>query len=356
MVKGGVNTPIAIFLFILESAMAIRVAINGYGRIGRNILRAHYQGGKKHDIQFVAINDLGDANTNAYLTRYDTAHGPFNGTVVVEGNDLVVNGDRIRVCAKRNPAELPWGELKVDVVLECTGLFTSKEKASAHIAAGAKRVVISAPGDKDVDATVVYGVNTSTLKASHTVISNASCTTNCLAPLVKALDDRIGVVSGLMTTIHSYTNDQVLTDVYHTDLRRSRSASQNMIPTKTGAAAAVGLVLPHLDGKLDGFAIRVPTINVSIVDLTFIARRATSVEEVNQAVKQASETDLKGVLVYNTDQLVSSDFNNNPASSIFDATLTKVEGTLVKVYSWFDNEWGFSNRMLDTTMALVSAS
>ncbi len=335
--------------------MAIRVAINGYGRIGRNILRAHYQGGKKHDIQIVAINDLGDANTNAHLTRYDTAHGPFPGTVAVEGDHLVVNGDRIRVCAKRNPAELPWKELNIDVVLECTGFFTSKEKASAHLAAGAKKVIISAPGDKDVDATVVFGVNTASLKAAHTVISNASCTTNCLAPLVKALDDRIGVVSGLMTTVHAYTNDQVLTDVYHTDLRRARSASQNMIPTKTGAAAAVGLVLPHLNGKLDGFSLRVPTINVSIVDLTFIAKRAVSVDEVNQAVKQASETDLKGVLDYNTDPLVSSDFNNNPASSVFDATLTKAEGTLVKVCAWYDNEWGFSNRMLDTTVALINA-
>ena len=335
--------------------MAIRVAINGYGRIGRNILRAHYQGGKKHNIEFVAINDLGDAKTNAYLTRHDTAHGPFTGTVVVDGEHLVVNGDRIRVCAKRNPAELPWKELNVDLVLECTGLFNSKAKASAHLAAGAKKVILSAPGDKDVDATVVYGVNTATLKASHTVISNASCTTNCLAPLVKALDDRIGVVSGLMTTVHAYTNDQVLTDVYHSDLRRARSAAQNMIPTKTGAAAAVGLVLPHLNGKLDGYAIRVPTINVSIVDLTFVAKRAVSAEEVNKAVKEASETDLKGVLEYNTEPLVSSDFNNNPASSIFDATLTKAMGTLVKVSSWYDNEWGFSNRMLDTTVALINA-
>jgi glyceraldehyde 3-phosphate dehydrogenase len=335
--------------------MAIRVAINGYGRIGRNIMRAHYQGGKKHDIQIVAINDLGDAKTNAHLTRYDTAHGPFDGTVVVDGDHLVINGDRIRVCAKRNPAELPWKELGVDVVLECTGFFTSKEKASAHIAAGAKKVVISAPGDKDVDATVVHGVNTGTLKASHTVISNASCTTNCLAPLVKAIDDRIGIVSGLMTTVHAYTNDQVLTDVYHSDLRRARSASQNMIPTKTGAAAAVGLVLPHLNGKLDGYAIRVPTINVSIVDLTFVAKRAVTADEVNKAVKEAAEGDLKGVLEYNTEPLVSSDFNNNPASSIFDATLTKAEGTLVKVSSWYDNEWGFSCRMLDTTVALVNA-
>jgi len=336
--------------------MSIRVAINGYGRIGRNILRAHYESGKKHELQFVAINDLGNAQTNAHLTRYDTVHGKFPGTVTVDGETMVVNGDRIQVCAKRNPAELPWNDLKVDVVLECTGLFTSKEKASAHLTAGAKKVIISAPGAKDVDATIVYGVNHKALKSTHTVISNASCTTNCLAPLVKALDDRIGVVSGLMTTVHSYTNDQVLTDVYHEDLRRARSASMNMIPTKTGAAAAVGLVLPHLNGKLDGYSIRVPTINVSIVDLSFVAKRATTVEEINNAVKQASETDLKGVLEYNKDPLVSSDFNHNPASSIFDSTLTKVsEGTLVKVCSWYDNEWGFSNRMLDATVALMNA-
>ena len=336
--------------------MTIRVAINGYGRIGRNILRAHYEGGKRHDLQFVAINDLGNAQTNAHLTRYDTAHGKFPGTVSVEGDAMVVNGDRIQVCAKRNPAELPWKDLKIDVVLECTGLFTTKEKASAHLAAGAKKVIISAPGGKDVDATVVYGVNHATLKAAHTVISNASCTTNCLAPLVKALDDRIGVLNGLMTTVHSYTNDQVLTDVYHEDLRRARSASMNMIPTKTGAAAAVGLVLPHLNGKLDGYAIRVPTINVSIVDLSFVAKRATTVDEVNNAVRQASESDLKGILEYNKDPLVSIDFNHNPASSIFDSTLTKVSaGTLVKVSSWYDNEWGFSNRMLDVTVALVNA-
>ena len=336
--------------------MTIRVAINGYGRIGRNILRAHYEGGKKHDIQFVALNDLGDANTNAHLTKYDTAHGRFPGTVEVDGDNLVVNGDKIRVCAQKNPAELPWKDLKVDVVLECTGLFTSKAKTSAHIEAGAKKVIISAPGDKDVDATVVYGVNDSTLKGSHTVISNASCTTNCLAPLVKALHDRIGVVSGLMTTIHAYTNDQVLTDVYHKDLRRARSATMSMIPTKTGAAAAVGLVLPELNGKLDGFAIRVPTINVSLVDLAFVAKRATSVDEVNKAVKEASESGLKGVLEYTKEPLVSIDYNHNPASSIFDATLTKVSGgTLVKVCSWYDNEWGFSNRMLDVTVALMGA-
>jgi len=336
--------------------MTIRIAINGYGRIGRNILRAHYEGGKKHDLQFVAINDLGNAQTNAHLTRYDTAHGKFPGTVLVDGETMVVNGDRIQVCAKRNPAELPWKDLKIDAVLECTGLFTTKEKAAAHLTAGAKKVIISAPGGKDVDATIVYGVNHKVLKASDTVISNASCTTNCLAPLVKALHDRIGVACGLMTTIHAYTNDQVLTDVYHEDLRRARSATMSMIPTKTGAAAAVGLVLPELNGKLDGFAIRVPIINVSIVDLSFVAKRPTKVEEVNNAVKQASETDLKGILQYNTEPLVSIDFNHNPASSIFDATLTKVsEGTLVKVTSWYDNEWGFSNRMLDATVALMNA-
>jgi glyceraldehyde 3-phosphate dehydrogenase len=336
--------------------MAIKIAINGFGRIGRNILRAHYESGKKHGLQFVALNDLGDAKTNAHLLKYDTAHGRFAGSVKVDGDALVVNGDRLKVLAERDPAKLPWKDLGVEVVLECTGLFTSKAKTSAHLQAGAKKVIISAPGDKDVDRTIVIGVNDKTLKASDSVISNASCTTNCLAPLVKALDDRIGVVSGLMTTIHAYTNDQVLTDVYHKDLRRARSASQNMIPTKTGAAAAVGLVLPHLNGKLDGFAIRVPTINVSIVDLTFVAKKATSVEEINNAVKQASAGDLKGILEYNTEPLVSSDFNHNPASSIFDSTLTKVTGgTLVKVTSWYDNEWGFSNRMLDAAVALMNA-
>jgi len=335
--------------------MTIRVAINGYGRIGRNVLRAHYESGKKHDIEIVAINDLGDPKTNAHLTRYDTAHGRFPGKVEVDGEYMVVNGDRIRVLANRNPAELPWGELKVDVVMECTGFFTTKEKASAHLKGGAKKVIISAPGGKDVDATIVFGVNHDVLKSSDTVISNASCTTNCLAPLVKPLHDELGVVSGLMTTIHSYTNDQVLTDVYHEDLRRARSATMNMIPAKTGAAAAVGLVLPDLNGKLDGFAIRVPTINVSLVDLSFIAKRETSVEEVNAILKKASEGSLKGILDYNTEPLVSSDFNHNPASSTFDATLTKVTGTLVKVTSWYDNEWGFSNRMLDTTVALMAA-
>jgi glyceraldehyde 3-phosphate dehydrogenase len=335
--------------------MTVRVAINGYGRIGRNTLRAFYEGGKKHDIEIVAINDLGDANTNAHLTQYDTAHGRFPGTVSVEGDYLVVNGDKIRVLANRNPAELPWGELKVDVVLECTGFFTTKEKASAHLKGGAKKVIISAPGGKDVDATIVYGVNHQVLKAEHTVISNASCTTNCLAPLVKPLHDKLGVVSGLMTTIHSYTNDQVLTDVYHEDLRRARSATHSMIPTKTGAAAAVGLVLPELNGKLDGYAIRVPTINVSIVDLSFVAKRDTTVDEVNAILKEAAEGSLKGILDYNTAPLVSVDFNHNPASSNFDATLTKVLGNLVKVSSWYDNEWGFSNRMLDTTVAFATA-
>ena len=336
--------------------MTIKVAINGYGRIGRNILRAHYESGKQHDIQIVAINDLGPVETNAHLTRYDTAHGKFPGTVKVEGDCLIVNGDRIRVFAQRDPAQLPWGELGVDVVLECTGFFTSKEKAGAHLKAGAKKVIISAPGGKDVDATIVYGVNHNVLTSAMTVISNASCTTNCLAPLVKPLNDTLGVVTGLMTTIHAYTNDQVLTDVMHEDLRRARSATMSMIPTKTGAAAAVGLVLPELNGKLDGFAIRVPTINVSLVDLSFVAKRDTTVDEVNSIMKTAAESaGMKGILAYNTAPLVSVDFNHDSHSSTFDATLTKVSGNLVKVSSWYDNEWGFSNRMLDTTVALMGA-
>jgi glyceraldehyde 3-phosphate dehydrogenase len=336
--------------------MTVRVAINGYGRIGRNILRSHYESDKSHDLQIVALNDLGPAETNAHLTRFDTTHGKFPGKVEVDGDHLVVNGDRIRVTAQRDPAQLPWKDLEVDVVLECTGLFTTKEKASAHLRGGAKKVIISAPGGKDVDATIVYGVNHKTLKAAHTVISNASCTTNCLAPLVKPLHDAIGVVNGLMTTVHAYTNDQVLTDVFHEDLRRARSATQSMIPTKTGAASAVGLVLPELNGKLDGFAIRVPTLNVSLVDLSFIAARDTTVDEVNSIMKKAAESaDLKGILGYNTGPLVSVDFNHDPRSSVFDATLTKVSGRLVKVSSWYDNEWGFSNRMLDTTMALMAA-
>jgi glyceraldehyde 3-phosphate dehydrogenase len=336
--------------------MPIKVGINGYGRIGRNILRALYEANRQNEIQIVAINDLGDAQTNAHLTRYDTVHGKFNGEVKVDGDSMVVNGDRIRVLAERDPAKLPWGELGVDLVFECTGLFTSKAKAGAHLQGGAKKVMISAPGDKDVDATVVYGVNHDTLKSSYTVISNASCTTNCLAPLAKVLHDKIGIVSGVMTTIHSYTNDQVLTDVYHKDLRRARSATQSMIPTKTGAAAAVGLVLPELNGKLDGFAVRVPTINVSLVDLSFIAKRPTSVEEINKVMKEAAEGALKGVLAYSDGPLVSMDFNHDPASSTYDATMTKViDGTLVKVCSWYDNEWGFSNRMLDTALAWSKA-
>jgi glyceraldehyde 3-phosphate dehydrogenase len=335
--------------------MTIRVAINGYGRIGRNILRAFYEGGAKHPVSIVAINDLGDPKTNAHLTQYDTTHGRFTGQVEVDGSDLVVNGDRIAVFAERDPAKLPWGKLAIDVVLECTGYFTTKEAASAHLRAGARKVVISQPGGKDVDATVVFGVNQDVLKATDTVISNASCTTNCLAPLVKPLHETVGVVSGLMTTVHAFTNDQRLTDVYHEDLRRARAAGHNMIPTKTGAAAAVGLVLPELAGRLDGYAIRVPTINVSIVDLSFIAARDTSVDEVNAILKKASEGPLAGVLGYNAAPLVSSDFNHDAHSSVFDATLTKVSGRLVKVASWYDNEWGFSNRMLDTTVALMAA-
>jgi glyceraldehyde 3-phosphate dehydrogenase len=336
--------------------MPIKIAINGYGRIGRNVLRALYEGKRREELQIVAINDLGDANTNAHLTRHDSTHGPFPFEVTVDGDALVVDGDRIRACAERDPGKLPWAELGVDVVLECTGLFASKEKASPHLKAGAKKVVISAPAGSDIDATIVYGVNHNTLSAAHTVISNASCTTNCLAPLAKALNDSVGIEQGLMTTIHAYTNDQVLTDVYHKDLRRARSATQSMIPTKTGAAAAVGLVLPELDGRLDGFSMRVPTINVSVVDLTFQASTSTTVEGVNAAVKAASEGELAGVLCYNEEPLVSIDFNHNPASSIFDAGLTRVlGGTQVKVLSWYDNEWGFSNRMLDTTLALMAA-
>lgn len=335
--------------------MAIKVAINGYGRIGRNVLRALYESKRNKDIQIVAINDLGDANTNAHLTRFDTAHGRFPGDVSVEGDYMIVNGDKIKVLAERDPSKLPWGDLGVDIVMECTGFFASKEKASAHLKGGAKKVIISAPGGNDVDATIVYGVNHDTLKASHTVISNASCTTNCLAPLVKPLHEAIGVENGLMTTIHAYTNDQVLTDVFHKDLRRARSATMSMIPTSTGAAKAVGLVMPELNGKLDGFSMRVPTINVSVVDLSFTAKRDTSVDEINDIMKKASQGSLKGILDYSDEPLVSVDYNHNPASSTYDASLTKVIGRLVKVCSWYDNEWGFSNRMLDTAMALHNA-
>ena len=334
--------------------MSIKVAINGYGRIGRNIMRAVHEYGWLDRIEIVAINDLGDAATNAHLTKYDTAHGTFAGDVSVEGGDLVVNGHRVKVFAERDPAKLPWAELGVDVVYECTGLFRSKETAGAHLTAGAKKVIVSAPG-QNVDNTVVYGVNDSDLKPTDTVISNASCTTNCLAPVAKVLHEAVGIESGLMTTIHAYTNDQVLTDVFHKDLRRARSATMSQIPTKTGAAAAVGLVLTELNGRLDGFSMRVPTINVSVVDLCFVSGRETTVEEVNAACKAAAEGPLKGVLGYNDLPLVSIDFNHNPNSSIFDAGLTRVSGKLVKVLSWYDNEWGFSNRMLDTTVALMNA-
>ncbi len=336
--------------------MTIKVAINGYGRIGRNVLRALFESGRNGEIDIVAINDLGDANTNAHLTKYDTAHGRFGFDVTVDGDEMIVGGDRIKVLAQRDPAQLPWAELGVDVVLECTGFFASKTKAQPHIDAGAKKVLISAPAGNDIDATIVYGVNHHVLKASDTVVSNASCTTNCLAPLVKPLHEKIGVEKGIMTTIHAYTNDQVLTDVYHKDLRRARSATMSMIPTSTGAAKAVGLVLPELNGKLDGFSMRVPTINVSVVDLTFTAARDTTVEEINSILKEASEGSLKGVLGYNDEPLVSIDFNHNPASSTYDASQTKViDGNLVKVCSWYDNEWGFSNRMLDTMLAMMNA-
>ena len=336
--------------------MTINVGINGYGRIGRNILRALYESGRTDQIRIVAVNDLGNAETNAHLTRYDTAHGKFPGTVEVDEDYMLVNGDRIRVLSERDPAKLPWGELGVDVVHESTGFFASKEKAGAHLQGGAKKVIISAPGGKDVDATIVYGVNHGVLKKTDTVISNASCTTNCLAPVVKVLHDHIGVINGIMTTIHAYTNDQVLTDVYHSDLRRARSATLSMIPTRTGAAAAVGLVLPELNGKLDGYAVRVPTINVSVVDLSFQAARATSHEEIDGLMQAAADGPLNGILACNKAPLVSIDFNHDPASATYDASLTKViEGTTVKVVAWYDNERGFSNRMLDTTIALMNA-
>lgn len=337
--------------------MTIRVAINGFGRIGRNVLRAHYESGKSHDLEIVAINSLGDLETNAHLLRFDSCHGRFNADVKTEGTDtMIINGDRIRVFSTRDPKELPWGELGIDVVLECTGAFNSKEKSQVHLDQGAKKVLLSAPG-KTADATIVYGVNQDVLKASDLIVSNASCTTNCLAPVVKPLNEALGIEHGLMTTVHAYTNDQVLTDVYHKDIRRARAATQSMIPTKTGAAAAVGLVLPELNGLLDGFAVRVPTINVSFVDLTFVAKRDTTVEEVNAIMKAAAESEaFCGVLGYTELPLVSCDFNHDPHSSTFDATLTKVKGgRLVKVTAWYDNEWGFSNRMLDTACAMMAA-
>ena len=335
--------------------MTIKIGINGFGRIGRNVLRALYESDKRSKMEIVAINDLGDAKTNAHLTRRDTSHGQFPGQIEVEDDAMIVNGDRIKVLAERDPSNLPWGELGVEIVFESTGFFRSREAASKHLEGGAKKVIISAPGSGDIDATIVYGVNHKVLKKEHTIISNASCTTNCLAPLVKPLHEQIGVKHGIMTTIHAYTNDQVLTDVYHSDLRRARSATMSQIPTKTGAAAAVGLVLPELDGRLHGFSMRVPTINVSAVDLSFVAERETSIEEINSIMKEASNGDLKGVLAYCDEPLVSIDFNHDPASSTYDSTLTKVmQGTLVKVISWYDNEWGFSNRMLDTALAFSS--
>jgi glyceraldehyde 3-phosphate dehydrogenase len=337
--------------------MAVKVGINGYGRIGRNVLRALYEGGRQREIQIVAINDLCDAQSNAHLTRYDTAHGKFPGKVEVDGDAIVVNGDRIKVTAHRDPGQVPWGAMGAEYVLECTGFFTSKADCAKHLAGGAKKVVISAPGGKDVDATVVYGVNHQVLKSSYTVISNASCTTNCLAPLAKVLNDGVGIESGLMTTVHAYTNDQRLTDVYHEDIRRARSATMSMIPTKTGAAAAVGLVLPELKGKLDGFSVRVPVINVSLVDLTFVPKRAVTIAEINTLMKAASAGPLKGILAYTEAPLVSVDYNHDPASSTYDATMTRlIEGKLVKVCAWYDNEWGFSNRMLDTTLAWSRAT
>ncbi|RRV08334.1 type I glyceraldehyde-3-phosphate dehydrogenase [Pseudomonas sp. v388] len=332
--------------------MTLRIAINGFGRIGRNVLRALYTQGYRQDLQVVAINDLGDSEMNAHLLRFDTVHGPFGGTVECDKESLTVNGDRIAVSAIRNPAELPWKSLDIDVVFECTGLFTSRDKAAAHLTAGARKVIISAPA-KGADATIVYGVNHDTLRQSHQIISSASCTTNCLAPVAQVLHRELGIESGLMTTIHAYTNDQNLIDVYHTDPYRARSATQSMIPSKTGAAEAVGLVLPELAGKLTGMAVRVPVINVSLVDLTVTLKRETTAEEVNALMKEASQH--SKVLGYNTLPLVSHDFNHNPLSSIFDANHTKVSGKLLKVLAWYDNEWAFSNRMLDNCLALHNA-
>ncbi|MNO50916.1 Glyceraldehyde-3-phosphate dehydrogenase [compost metagenome] len=332
--------------------MTIRLAINGFGRIGRNVLRALYTGHYRDGLQIVAINDLGKPEINAHLFQFDSVHGRFPGEVTHDTDSLSVNGDRIVVTALRNPLELPWEALGVDIVLECTGAFTSREKAAAHLQAGARKVIISAPG-KGVDATVVYGVNHDVLRASQQIISNASCTTNCLAPIAQVLHRELGIEHGLMTTIHAYTNDQVLTDVHHADVYRARSATQSMIPTKTGAAEAVGLVLPELAGKLSGLAVRVPVINVSLVDLTVQVSRDTDAAEVNRLILAASEG--SPVLGYNALPLVSVDFNHDPRSSIFDANHTKVSGRLVKVMAWYDNEWGFSNRMLDTALALWNA-
>ena len=334
----------------------IKIAINGYGRIGRNILRALYETGRRDELQIVAINDLGDAKINTHLTKFDTVHGRFIAQVEEGDGAMFVDGDEIKIFSERDPANLPWGALGVDVVLECTGLFRSKSQCEAHLKAGAKKVVISAPGT-DVDATIVYGVNQDILTPEMTVISNASCTTNCLAPLAKPLNDALGIEEGLMTTIHSYTNDQRLSDVYHSDLYRARAAAMNMIPTATGAASAVGLVIPELKGKIDGMAVRVPTINVSLVDLNFVSARKTTVEEVNEIIAAAAKStpEMAAVLTVNYEPLVSMDFNHSAYSSNFDATQTRVLGNLVKVMSWYDNEWGFSNRMLDTAKAFMDA-
>ncbi|MHB1202027.1 MAG: type I glyceraldehyde-3-phosphate dehydrogenase [Acidithiobacillus sp.] len=334
--------------------MTLRVGINGYGRIGRNILRAVYESGRTEQVQIVAVNDLGSPETNAHLTQYDSVHGRFNAQVCVDGDAMLVNKDRIKVLAERDPAKLPWGDLGVDVVLECAGFFTTREKAALHLQGGAKKVLISAPAKDAVDLTVVYGVNHQLLDpAKHSIVSNGSCTTNCLAPLAKTLNDLAGIEGGTMNTIHSMTNDQRIIDVYHSDLRRARAAGMSMIPTSTGAAKAIGLVLPELEGKLDGFAIRVPTHNVSIVDLTCLVSKEVSVAELHAAMRAASEGTLKGVLAYNDKPLVSIDFNHDPHSSTYEASLTKVKGKLVKVCSWYDNEWGFSNRMVDTALAMM---
>jgi glyceraldehyde 3-phosphate dehydrogenase len=331
--------------------MALRVAINGFGRIGRLVLRAIVESGRR-DIEVVAVNDLGPIETNAHLLRYDSVHGRFPASVTVDGDVMIAAGHRIKVTAIKNPAELPHKELDVDIALECTGIFTSKEKASAHLTAGAKRVLISAPGE-NADLTVVYGVNHDKLTAEHVIVSNASCTTNCLVPVAKVLNDAVGIERGMMTTIHSYTNDQPSLDQMHKDLYRGRAAALSMIPTSTGAAKAVGLVLPELKGKMDGVSVRVPTPNVSLVDLKFLARRATSVEEINNAIKAAASGPLKGILDVVTEKLVSVDFNHQPASSSFALDQTKVmDGTFVSVMSWYDNEWGFSNRMADTAVAM----
>ena len=334
--------------------MTINIAINGFGRIGRNVFRANYESRNNNDIKIVAINDLGDSKINAHLLKYDTAHGPFDKSVHIKNDKIIIdNKDEVLVLSERDPSKLPWKDLGIDVVLECTGFFASKEKSMSHINAGAKKVLISAPA-ANVDATIVYGVNHEILNDSHQIVSNASCTTNCLAPLIKNIHDKLTVESGIMTTIHSYTNDQVLTDVYHSDLRRARSATQSMIPAKTGAASAVGLVLPELNGKLDGFAIRVPTINVSLVDLCINVKKESSLDEINSIIKKASENELSGILGYNSEPLVSIDFNHSSFSSVYDESLSRVmNNKFFKICSWYDNEWGFSNRMLDVAKILA---